>query len=160
MTSSTSNKRPPFWRSAAAYLRSDRVFVSPYARTRDGLRTLMDLVHVADHADSLGIGSAVLKALDDCIDNIPDSRLAAKVPSLFKATKLRSWSQLNSQTLSVSISQRPDDTCLIEITPMKRVGSGSEHIKELTIQAGQGPEQIGEAMRSALELSRKANLES
>lgn len=150
--------RPPFHRSATVYLHNGRVFASPDARTRTGVGVIMEIVHEAASEDNVAVGEAILSALRDCVDNVSHDLVFAKKEAIFKATKLRSWTQLNKKAASASVLQNPDVSGVIRVSPMRRSGGpGSQPIEEKMESVKPDADSVGQAVLRALAASELAH---
>ena len=145
-------KKRRFFRSATIYEFNDRLFINPYARTRDGVSTGMAVLATASKDDPRDIGLKLLAMLDECKDNIPDDYSGGPSPALaviIKEAKQRSWSAFHRKAISVGVFHEINGK-QIEVTPSRRVGGGATDIEEKIRHCGLDPAEIGTTVLAAL----------
>jgi hypothetical protein len=141
-----------FFHSAEIYRFANRIFIRPYARTRDGVRVQIDVLETALPDNPSDIGVKLSAMLKECKDNVPDDYSRGGVPPtdiILRETKLKSWSAFEKKSLSVSVF-REINAPLIELTPNRHVGRWSEVITKKVRTCTTEPEEIGKAVLAAL----------
>jgi hypothetical protein len=142
------SKKSPLLKTASIYWHLDKIIICPCARTRDGIRTALDIVAVSTPDDFKDIGQKTLEMLELCIDNIPDdySRKSSSVDhAILREAKRKSWRAFQKEALlvSVTIEQMP---VRVSISPWRRAGGGHFPVDGKNVFCDLDPKIIGETV--------------
>jgi hypothetical protein len=134
-----------FFQSAGLYLRDSVVYINPYCRTRIGIRVGMSEVAISSLIQPQDLGEKLLWILDKCIDNVRDEDVSGKNPSTIAIPAkagLRSWRSFQAKSLYVG-AFRELKSSIVELTPGRNVGGGSDGILEKQRLSGVDPLELG-----------------
>jgi len=139
--------------SCAVYIRKEGMFVVSAAMTTHGFE--IDDMPVtklaAAEQTEVAIGKAVLKALDAYRKNVSPPGPNGRQPDpVLQFVGAKSWGQLERSSLNVFIK---DESGSIRAVPTRRSPKGGYvHLEELAVHCRAIPEEIGVAVRKAVQL--------
>lgn len=148
------------YESAAVYLRGDKIIVNPISQTITGVGIGTEPFEVLDEKVSpTSLGEAVLGALEAARFDIPHplpNEWSSFAKPLYKAARVRSWAKFVQGAIYCDVTRGVEG---FSIEPSRNMGArgGFQPIPgqdELRIPASASAEEIGAAVRKALDISK------
>lgn len=132
--------------SASAHLRPNMIVLHGVCQTNQGGFNCEPYRTFETTISDLMLGTELLQVLKEAATMPVPANLKDEHEKIFKACRVRSWSQLSEDALHCSITQMPQQ---ISFLPTRREGRSFHHLPHLTLQtpATSPPEEIGKTLR-------------